>query len=134
MLNAAETTQPTSAAVGTTRPIFTLLRLEGLAILITAAVLYAQHSGNWGLFALLLLTPDLAFVVYALNKEAGRHAYNAVHFYGAPLLLGAVALLTGWAFGLSLVLIWVAHIALDRLLGYGLKYTVEGKDTHMQRV
>jgi len=33
-----------------------------------------------------------------------------------------------------LALIWFAHIALDRLLGYGLKYPTRFQDTHLQRV
>jgi hypothetical protein len=31
-------------------------------------------------------------------------------------------------------LIWGAHIALDRVLGYGLKYPDGSKETHLGRV
>jgi hypothetical protein len=31
-------------------------------------------------------------------------------------------------------LIWIAHIGVDRALGYGLKYPSSFKDTHLQRV
>lgn len=37
-----------------------LLRLEGAAELILALVLYGAHGGNWALFALLILAPDLS--------------------------------------------------------------------------
>jgi hypothetical protein len=30
--------------------------------------------------------------------------------------------------------VWFAHIGMDRLLGYGLKYPTDFKDTHLQRV
>ena len=33
-----------------------------------------------------------------------------------------------------LALIWVAHIGMDRLMGYGLKYPSAFKDTHLQHV
>jgi Domain of unknown function (DUF4260) len=31
-------------------------------------------------------------------------------------------------------LIWLAHIGIDRVLGYGLKYPTGFKDTHLSRV
>ncbi|PHB05583.1 DUF4260 family protein, partial [Bacillus pseudomycoides] len=31
-------------------------------------------------------------------------------------------------------LIWTAHIGMDRMLGYGLKYETDFKDTHIQRL
>lgn len=35
---------------------------------------------------------------------------------------------------LSLCLIWLAHIGMDRMLGYGLKYPTDFKDTHLGRL
>ncbi|MEH7648941.1 DUF4260 family protein, partial [Bacillus toyonensis] len=31
-------------------------------------------------------------------------------------------------------LIWIAHIGMDRMFGYGLKYETDFKDTHIQRL
>ncbi|AIM07305.1 hypothetical protein BAHan_3779 [Bacillus anthracis] len=31
-------------------------------------------------------------------------------------------------------LIWTAHIGMDRMFGYGLKYETEFKGTHIQRL
>ncbi|MGU3443178.1 DUF4260 family protein, partial [Bacillus cereus] len=31
-------------------------------------------------------------------------------------------------------LIWTAHIGMDRMFGYGLKYETDFKDTHIQRL
>jgi hypothetical protein len=45
--------------------------------------------------------------------------------------------LAGYSFGLnrpaivSLSLIWIAHIGLDRMLGFGLKYPTRFNDTHL---
>ncbi|NLE50171.1 MAG: DUF4260 domain-containing protein, partial [Chloroflexi bacterium] len=30
--------------------------------------------------------------------------------------------------------VWIAHIGMDRALGYGLKYATGFKDTHIQRL
>jgi hypothetical protein len=35
---------------------------------------------------------------------------------------------------LPYALIWLAHIGIDRALGYGLKYPTFFKDTHLQHV
>ncbi|MDX1664426.1 MAG: DUF4260 family protein [Candidatus Promineifilaceae bacterium] len=99
-----------------------LLRLEGLTILAAAILLYRQQDAGWLLFLLLLLAPDLGMLGYVVDTRVGALTYNALHTLLAPLLLAAVA---GWLSSgllLSLALIWLAHIGLDRALGYGLKY------------
>ena len=111
-----------------------LLRLEGLTILITAVMLYAQLEYSWLYFALLLLTPDLAMLPYLINPRLGALAYNVVHTYVLPLALAVVAYLGGYPTLLALALIWLAHIGMDRTVGYGLKYGDDFKHTHLQEV
>ena len=108
-----------------------LLRLEGLAILAAAVAVYAFIGGSWPLFALLLLAPDLAMIGYRFGSVAGAAAYNAAHTYLAPAALGAAGLALGAPTMQALALIWIAHIGLDRALGYGLKYTTGFGDTHL---
>ena len=111
-----------------------LLRLEGLTILITAVLLYAQLEYSWLYFALLLLTPDLAMLPYLINPRLGALAYNVVHTYVLPLALAVVAYLGGYPTLLAFALIWLAHIGMDRTVGYGLKYGDDFKHTHLQEV
>ncbi len=111
-----------------------LLRLEGLAVLISAVVAYWVGEGSWLLFAALFFAPDLVFVVWAIDKRAGTIAYNLAHSYVAPIALGAISLATGWPLGVNLALIWFAHIGMDRTIGYGLKYVGNFNDTHLGRV
>jgi hypothetical protein len=85
-------------------------------------------------FLLLFLTPDLSLIGYAAGPRAGALAYNALHTEVGPLLLGAVGLLTDAGVAVQLALIWLAHIGIDRVLGYGLKYPSAFKDTHLQRL
>ena len=120
-----------AAATGGVVP---LLRLEGLAVLAAAASLYAFIGGSWLLFALLLLAPDLAMIGYRFGPVVGAAAYNAVHAYLAPAALGAVGLALDAPTMQALALIWVAHIGLDRALGYGLKYATGFGDTHLGRI
>ena len=111
-----------------------LLRIEGIAVLITAVFLYYHLSYNWLAFALLLLFPDLAIIVYAINKRWGAIAYNLLHTYTFPLALAMVSFAISSSWGLQIALIWIAHIGMDRTVGYGLKYTTDFKDTHLNRV
>ena len=97
-----------------------LQRLEGLAALSAGIVAYAMLGQSWWLFAVLLFTPDLMMVFYLRSPRAGGLAYNAVHTYVAPALLALLGLVVG-PLAYALAAIWVAHIGLDRLLGYGLK-------------
>jgi len=111
-----------------------LLRLEGAAMLIGALAAYAYTQGNGWAFALLLLTPDLAMLGYLANPRIGSLTYDVVHFYALPGAIIAAALLMNNVTLLHVGLIWLAHIGMDRLFGYGLKYPTHFKDTHLQHV
>jgi hypothetical protein len=111
-----------------------LLSLEGLTLFIGSIVLYAYTGGSWWLFLLLLLSPDIAALGYLLNTRIGAMSYNAIHTTVLPLSLAIASLMLSWTLGLHLALIWLAHIGMDRTLGYGLKYSVAFKETHLSRV
>ena len=54
-----------------------------------------------------------------------------------PVNKGAMkgtAYLTHHRLLLAISTIWIIHIAFDRLLGYGLKYSTHFKDTHLQHL
>jgi hypothetical protein len=108
-----------------------ILRAEGLGVVALAAWAYAQLGMGWGLFAILILVPDLSMLGYLAGPRIGAATYNAAHTYLAVLALlalgqfGALPILT------ALGLIWAAHIGADRLMGYGLKYPTAFRATHL---
>lgn len=102
--------------------VLALLRLEGLAVAAVSAVLYARSGASWVIFAALWLVPDLSMLGYLRGPCWGARLYNALHSYVAPAVLGLTAMLLPTRTLLPLALIWVNHIGVDRLLGYGLKY------------
>ena len=108
-----------------------LLRLEGLALLLAALGLFAKTSGDWRLFALLFLVPDVSFAFYLFGPRAGSFAYNMMHSTLGPLILAAAVFPLHLPVALAVTLIWFAHIGLDRALGYGLKYATGFGDTHL---
>ena len=109
----------------------TVLRLEGLAVLLAATALYFGLGGAVWLFALLLFAPDLSFAGYAMGNKAGAIIYNIAHNYLVPVAMGATGILLGIEILQHLALIHLAHIGLDRSLGYGLKYASGFKHTHL---
>src|SRR5918997_6797260 len=104
------------------------------AVLLTSVMLYWASGGSWLLFALLLLVPDLSMLGYLAGPRAGAAVYNVFHAYPLPAVLGAFGLLGGSPLAVAVALVWFAHIGMDRLVGYGLKYPTEFKDTHLGRV
>jgi hypothetical protein len=111
-----------------------LLHLEGLAVAAGSLVLYFDAGFGWVLLLVLILAPDLSMLGYLGGPRLGSLAYDLVHTYAGPVALGVVGVLGGYETALQIALIWLAHIGVDRLLGYGLKYPTCFKDTHLQRV
>jgi hypothetical protein len=108
-----------------------LLRIEGAVLL--AAVVTAFHllGGNWWLFGALILAPDLAMFGLLAGPKIGGRIYNLAHTTVIPALLGGVAWATGEMWFVPFALIWLAHIGLDRAVGYGLRYPELDQATHL---
>ena len=108
-----------------------ILRIEGLAVAAVSAVLYARTGASWWLFAALWLAPDLSMLGYLASPCRGARVYNAFHTYTVPLILGLLARLLHAMALVPFALIWVNHIGVDRLLGFGLKYSTGFSWTHL---
>ncbi len=111
-----------------------LIRIEGLVVLALGTFLYFSNGYNWVIFLLLLMLPDVFMIGYAFSKKTGAYLYNFSHTFITPLLV----LLLGMAFSVDFLMmigfIWMVHIGMDRMMGYGLKYVTDFKDTHIQRI
>ena len=111
-----------------------ILRLEGLALLLAGIALFARLSGDWRLFAMLFLAPDLSFAAYLFGPRSGAVAYNAMHSTIGPLSLLSFGFFAGMPMALPVALIWLSHVGFDRALGYGLKYPAGFAHTHLGRI
>ena len=122
-----------------------MLNLEGAAVL--AAILWVYFfriEGSWILFAGLLMAPDVALLGYVTrNNRVGAACYNASHTYLLPIAIVVSGVATELGHQrieyldsdvtVQIGLVLMAHIAMDRALGYGLKYATGPKPTHLQR-
>jgi hypothetical protein len=110
------------------------LRLEGFAAAVVSALFYAHTGASWWLFAALWLVPDLSMLGYLGRPRMGARIYNAIHSYVTPGTLAAMAMLLKSPGLLPYAFVWIFHIGVDRMMGYGLKYPQGFGWTHLGRL
>ena len=134
MSETASTTEAAPAPGAVTGGVKTLLRLEGLTLMVGMVVLYVTWDGSWWVFAVLFFVPDLSFLAYLAGPRTGAIVYNIAHSYMAPVALMTLGFGLAAPLTLSIAMIWLAHIGFDRALGYGLKYAAGFSFTHLGRI
>lgn len=110
-----------------------LLRAEGAVLALVGVAMFARTGTSWWLFALLVLAPDLGLLGYLAGSRMGAASYNLTHALVLPGLVGVMGWWAGSATAVAVALIWVVHIGVDRMVGYGLKCETGFRDTHLQR-
>ena len=111
-----------------------ILHLEGLAVLLLSIYFYFSMGYSWILFLILLFSPDLSMLGYLKDHKFGAILYNLFHTYFVPIVIIICGILMHNDVLLMLSLIWVAHIGMDRMVGYGLKYPTHFKDSHFDNI
>jgi hypothetical protein len=111
-----------------------ILRAEAAALFAGGILAYFALDGEPLWLVPLLLVPDLSAVGYLAGPRVGALTYNVVH----NLVLATGLLVIGWyANGGLLALlgaVLIAHVGMDRALGYGLKLPSDFRDTHLGRI
>ncbi|TMN20872.1 DUF4260 domain-containing protein [Lentibacillus cibarius] len=110
------------------------VRLEGLAIFLMGTYLYFTMSDNVWLYLLLALSPDISMVGYLIHTHIGYQLYNVFHTYVITILFLLLGVIMNTDIIIEIGLIWTAHIGMDRLVGFGLKYPTEFHDSHVHRL
>ena len=110
------------------------LRLEGLAGLVAGVVLFGQLGGAWLILVPAVLLVDVSMVGYLRGPRLGALTYNLAHQWAT----GLAVLGCGLASGVSLLAlagaVLIAHVGMDRVAGYGLKFPTSFQDTHLGRI
>ncbi|MFB5193082.1 DUF4260 domain-containing protein [Alicyclobacillus fastidiosus] len=109
----------------------TLLRLESLVMGLLCMWFYYDHHFPWLIFCVLVLIPDLSMFGYCFGSRVGSRCYNLFHTYVFSLLCICMGLMLENSMSTMLGVIWTAHIAFDRSLGFGLKYQDNFNHTHL---
>jgi hypothetical protein len=108
-----------------------LLKAEEAAELVMAYVLSLLLGYSWWMFFALLFLPDVFMAGYMVNKKAGAWLYNLAHHKGVAIMIGLTALALSSQAGMLGACVLFGHSALDRMLGWGLKYKDDFKHTHI---
>jgi hypothetical protein len=107
------------------------LRLEAAVVVVAALVAFSTLHQSWWLVPAGILLPDVMMAGYLAGTRIGAATYNLAHATLLPVSLVGL----GWSQHTPLVaaigLIWLAHVGLDRLMGYGLKYHDHFQRTHL---
>jgi len=107
------------------------LRIEAALLLAGSLIAYSTTGQHWWLVPIVVLLPDLAMAGYVGGTRLGAYLYNMAHSTPIPALLIGLGWWQHRPLVLGLGLVWLAHIAVDRLAGYGLKYDDNFQHTHL---
>ena len=112
----------------------TLLKTEELAEALFTLAVFASLPYAWWVLPATFLLPDLSMVGYLAGPRVGAFCYNFAHHKAVAWAVG----IGGWWLGQPVLLlagtVLLFHSAVDRLLGYGLKYATGFRDTHLGHV
>jgi hypothetical protein len=109
----------------------TILRLEELVKLAACYLLSLKIGFSYWVFWVWLLVPDISMIGYLVNTRVGAVIYNLVHHQGLAIIIGLAGLYTGNVYLEFTGLLLLGHSSMDRIFGYGLKYTDSFKHTHL---
>lgn len=107
------------------------LKIEEAAIFLLSIFLFSKLNFAWWWFPALLLLPDIGMIGYIINPKTGAFTYNLLHHRFVASLVAFYALTYGNEYCKLAAIILFAHISLDRVLGYGLKYNDSFSNTHL---
>lgn len=107
------------------------IKLEELVMFLLSIFLFSKLEYVWWVYLVLILTPDIGMIGYAVNTRIGAITYNLFHHKGIAIVVGIL----GWYLVIPELqlagIILFGHASMDRILGYGLKYSDHFKHTHL---
>ena len=109
-------------------------RLEGIVAFLLCFLAYLALGYPLLFFVILFFSIDLTMLGYLVDARVGALIYNLGHSYLLPLIGLALAYWLESPPAFAFMLIWLAHIGLDRAVGFGLKFRTGFSDTHLGRV
>ena len=111
-----------------------ILKSEEMLMFLLGIYLFNLLDFRWWWFLVLILVPDVGMVGYLFGNKVGAAVYNLFHHKGLAI---AIYLLGAYLSQPMLQLVGIilfSHSAMDRILGYGLKYNKGFKFTHLGEI
>lgn len=108
-----------------------LLKIEEIAFFIVALVLFSYEDYSWLVFVLFFMAPDASMIGYVINNRFGAFLYNIIHNRALPVALYCFGYYNSDPLIRTIAIIIFAHIAMDRVFGYGFKHRDRFDITHL---
>jgi hypothetical protein len=113
----------------------TILALEEATLFLLAILAFHfQSPFQWWWFPLCILLPDLSMLGYLAGDKVGAYVYNFAHHKAVAIAVYLLGFYQHSDVLLFIGIILFAHSSLDRVMGYGLKYTSGFKNTHLGEI
>ena len=109
----------------------TLLNLEEWAKFVASWLGSLYLGFDWWIFPAFLLLPDLSMAGYLINSRIGAISYNFFHHQFLAITVGLLGVVLNNPELQLAGLVLFGHSAMDRALGYGLKYLDHFQHTHL---
>jgi hypothetical protein len=77
---------------------------------------------------------DIGILGYVVNPKIGAFTYNLFQYKGVAIVLLVLEMLFFGDMYTLIGIVLFSHLALDRALGYGLKYSDSFKNTHLGKI
>ena len=110
-----------------------LLQAEAIVPFLIAILLINRLPVHftWWIWIPIFLAPDLSMLGYVIGNKAGAFAYNLFHHQLVAILVAGIGMLLQSPEIELAGLVLLGHSSLDRVMGYGLKFTTGFKFTHL---
>ena len=111
-----------------------LLKFEELGQFLLSIFIFSQMDYSWWIFPACILLPDFSMIGYIVNPKIGAWLYN---FFHHKLIAIGIFILGAYLNNSLLILAGVilfGHSAMDRIFGYGLKFSDNFKNTHLGHI
>ena len=111
-----------------------ILKLEELFMFGLGIFMFSELPYQWWWFLVLILTPDIGMIGYLLGNKVGAFMYNLFHHKGLAIAIYLLGVYLSVSILQLIGIILFAHSAMDRIMGYGLKYDKGFKFTHLGEI
>lgn len=111
-----------------------ILKIEEVLMFALGVYLFSLLEYEWWWFLVLLLSPDISMLGYLFGNKTGAILYNIFHHKGLALGIYFFGIYLSIPLCQLIGVILFAHAAMDRVMGYGLKYHKGFKYTHLGEI
>ncbi|MFK7813447.1 MAG: DUF4260 domain-containing protein [Maribacter sp.] len=111
-----------------------ILKIEEVFMFGLGLYLFSLLPYQWWWFLILILAPDIGMIGYLFSNRTGALLYNLFHHKGLAIAIYLLGTYLSVPVVQLIGVILFAHSAMDRIMGYGLKYDKGFKYTHLGEI